>query len=399
MRLLIVSHTAHYRDGDTVAGWGPTVREIDHLGTLFDEVIHVAPLHPEPAPASALRYRSPRVRLRPVPPTGGQEATKKLGVLAHAPVYLRAVLKELRRADVVHVRCPAAISLFALLALTMAPRPLPRWAKYAGNWRPAGAEPWSYRFQRGWLERGLHRGVVTVNGVWPGQPAHIRSFLNPCLTDEELSEGRRDAQEKELTSPLRLICVGRLEEAKGVFRALEILARVVRGGLAATLDLVGDGPDRARAERKARDLQMEQRVRFHGWLPRTALAPLYREAHLMLLPTTASEGWPKVVSEGLAYGVVPLTSTVSSLPQYLQRFSTGRCYASGDVEGFSEGVLHYGSHADEWKQEALNGLRAAEQFSYDSYLRQVSALLELPHAGPATTSSRHGRALGTGAVK
>jgi hypothetical protein len=67
MKLLVVSHTEHYLKNGTVVGWGPTVREIDHLANLFDEIIHIAMLHTGPAPDSAIAYQSPRVKLCPVP--------------------------------------------------------------------------------------------------------------------------------------------------------------------------------------------------------------------------------------------------------------------------------------------------------------------------------------------
>ena len=56
MKLLIVSHTPHYQKGNAIVGWGPTIREIDYLAQVFDRVVHVAPLHPEAAPASSLPY-------------------------------------------------------------------------------------------------------------------------------------------------------------------------------------------------------------------------------------------------------------------------------------------------------------------------------------------------------
>src|SRR5439155_595485 len=108
--LLIVSHTPHYRRDGEIVGWGPTVREIDMLATLFDSVVHIAPLHPHAAPASALPYRSSRVRLRPVPPTGGERLRDKLNIPLRYPGYARAILRERRAADVIHVRSPANIS-------------------------------------------------------------------------------------------------------------------------------------------------------------------------------------------------------------------------------------------------------------------------------------------------
>src|SRR3712207_3692431 len=103
------------------------------------------------------------------------------------PHYTRTIWRELPQADVVHVRCPANISLIAIVLLAVVRYPRRRWVKYAGNWQSYPVEAWSYRFQRWWLSSGLHRGVVTVNGHWPGQPAHVYSFLNPCFTEAELA--------------------------------------------------------------------------------------------------------------------------------------------------------------------------------------------------------------------
>ena len=40
-----------------------------------------------------------------------------------------------------------------VVMLALLRRPEKRWIKYAGNWKPTGNEPWSYDFQRWWLER------------------------------------------------------------------------------------------------------------------------------------------------------------------------------------------------------------------------------------------------------
>src|SRR5829696_3827269 len=102
MRLLIISHTEHYRSGSMIVGLGSTIREIDHLSSLFDEVVHLAPLHSVSAPASALPYQSHNVRFRAVQPSGGDHLWDKLNILWHLPEYIRAMLDELCAADFVH---------------------------------------------------------------------------------------------------------------------------------------------------------------------------------------------------------------------------------------------------------------------------------------------------------
>ena len=117
MRLLIVSHTPHYYSAEGVVGWGPTVRELDYLAALFDEVTHVAVGYPGQPPASALSYAAPNLRVRLVAPAGGDSWRDKLGILTAYPTYARVLREEISRADAVHVRCPANISLLALWLL------------------------------------------------------------------------------------------------------------------------------------------------------------------------------------------------------------------------------------------------------------------------------------------
>lgn len=374
MNLLIISNMAHYLRDGVVVGWGPTAQEIGHLAGLFREVRHVGCLHDVPAPPSALPYPSDRVRLIPLPPSGGPTWRHKLGILRRIPLYLSTILRELRRADVVHVRCPANIPLIACFALTFRRSPRGRWIKYAGNWRPGGREAISYTLQRWWLRRGFAGGRVTVNGRWPDQPGHVRSFLNPCLTAEEFSEGARIAAAKQIDRPLRLLFVGALNRPKGVGRVLDIFARLRRSGLDAELELVGDGPERPAFERRAAELGIIDRITFHGWLPRPDLGPIYGRAHIFLFPTTSSEGWPKVLSEAMAYGAVPVAGAISSIPQILEATGAGIAVEPDNLDGFASAILGLADDPDRWSAMSRAGVAAAPGFTYEAYLDSVRGL-------------------------
>lgn len=375
MRLLIVSHTPHYERDTQIVGWGPTVREIDHLAQLFSSVTHVAPLYSGSAPGSSLAYTAENVHLRPVRPAGGERWRNKLAILIRVPSYIRIIWSEMRRADVVHVRCPANISLVAALLLACTKQPRRRWIKYAGNWQPSLPEAWSYTFQRWWLRKGPHGAEVTVNGDWPCQPPHVRPFYNPSLTDAELAAAREIAASKHLSSPLRLLYVGRLERAKGVERALRIVAALSARGMATTLDLVGDGPERGEVEALVRQLGLTEHARLYGWIARPELVPFYAAAHIMLFPSSSSEGWPKVLSEAMAYGVVPVTSNVSGIPQALAEFGCGVALPADRIEGFVEAVIGYVDHAERWAVESRHASDAAIHYTYGDYLRAVSEML------------------------
>ena len=71
-RLLISSHTEHYLVEGHFVGWGATVREIDQLASIFDEVVHIGTLYKSAAPRSALPYHAANIRFVGVPPGGGE---------------------------------------------------------------------------------------------------------------------------------------------------------------------------------------------------------------------------------------------------------------------------------------------------------------------------------------
>jgi glycosyltransferase involved in cell wall biosynthesis len=389
-RLLVVSHTPHHQGAAGVVGWGATVREIDHLAREFGQVHHIAVLHSGPAPASAIRHESPGVTLIPVRPAGGKGLLAKLGILTAVPAFVRLVLAQLRWADVIHVRAPANLSLVAMFLLAFVRNPRVRWVKYAGNWKRYEGEPLSYKLQRWWLRRGFARSLVTVNGTWAGDPSHVRPFRNPCLTEDELRVGRITAGQKKLEDPMVLLFVGRLEEAKGSTRAVEILRRLRAEGIDARLELVGDGPLRARLEAMARAGDLAEVLTLHGWLPRSEINAIYARAHFLLLPSTCSEGWPKVLSEGMAFGAVPVASSISSIPQVLREFETGRSLPAQDTAAFVAAIIQYAERPELWDTHSRNALRAAEHFTYTEYVAAVKSMLSMADSGAPPALDRKG---------
>lgn len=378
MKLLIISHTAHYLDNGIVKGWGPTVREINYLASLFSEVVHIATIHDGPAPQSAMPYTAHNIRLHGVEHAGGSRLRDKLDILLQLPAYLAACSKEMAEADIIHIRAPANISLIAILVLAARRTPQKRWIKYAGNWKPEKPDAWSYRFQRWWLRKGWHQAEVTVNGQWSEDPPFVHTFFNPCLTDQQVQQGTVIARKKKLTTPLRMVFVGRIDVAKGVGRILNIASQLQAAEVKFTIDMIGGGPEQERFEELARNNGITDFIHFHGWLPRDQVDAFYGKAHFILFPSSSSEGWPKVLSEAMAYGAVPITSDVSSIPQYLTQFNTGRFLPPDDISSFVNTLIEYHQDPERWKRESTNAVASSHCFTYSYYLERVRALLELP---------------------
>jgi glycosyltransferase involved in cell wall biosynthesis len=196
-----------------------------------------------------------------------------------------------------------------------------------------------------------------------------------------VEQARLTVLAKRLQVPIRLVFVGRTATAKGLGVALQVVRRLTNVGPAGAgadllFDVLGDGPERPQFERKCQQLELGSVVRFHGWVAHDRVLAMLQDAHFILLPSR-TEGWPKVLSEAMAYGVVPISSQVSAIPQVLAAVGTGAALSPQDVPGFARAIREIIDDADRWKQMIEAGLRAAPRFTYERYLLRLDEMLAL----------------------
>jgi phosphatidylinositol alpha-mannosyltransferase len=102
--------------------------------------------------------------------------------------------------------------------------------------------------------------------------------------------------ERSSSGPLRLLFVGRLGDSrKGIRFLVDAYARLVRGGLAVTLDIIGE-LGHAGAPPALPGLT------YHGPLPFDELVQHYRACDLFVAPATGQESFGIVLLEAMACG-------------------------------------------------------------------------------------------------
>ena len=134
---------------------------------------------------------------------------------------------------------------------------------------------------------------------------------------------------------------------------LRVALALQKRGVPFRLRLLGDGPDRPRYEAWARERRLEG-VTFVGWVPRTGMADYYRAAHFSLLPSR-SEGWPKALSEAMAFGAVPVAAAVSSIPPILSATGAGVALPPEDTEGMAEAIVRFVGDPPAWRAARVMG--------------------------------------------
>jgi len=108
-----------------------------------------------------------------------------------------------------------------------------------------------------------------------------RLRVGPYLTSQpgEPSTGSDDG------GPVRFLFLNSLQRRKGLHLLLAALADLPQHSRDWTLDVVGDGPERAALERQVAELGLTERVRFHGRRSHDEVAVDYARAHVVVCPT------------------------------------------------------------------------------------------------------------------
>jgi glycosyltransferase involved in cell wall biosynthesis len=301
----------HYAHGGRLFAYGPYAREIDLWADLFREVRIASPCRTAPPPADCLAFERGNISILPQKEAGGESPAAKLGLIAAVPGMAFRLARAMRDADAIHVRCPGNLGLLGALLAPLFSRRLI--AKYAAQWNGGEAEPFSARLQRAILRSSWWKGPVTVYGSWPGSPPHIIPFFTSLLTTEQLERAKASARRPRRGPVVRILYTGRLSRAKNVDVLLRAMAAA---GVNLSATIVGEGPERQSLESLARFLGLSGRVTFTGGVPFDGVLE-YLEASDVLVLASETEGWPKSIAEGMAFGLACIGSDVGIVPQML----------------------------------------------------------------------------------
>ncbi|KMK65649.1 glycosyltransferase [Puniceibacterium sp. IMCC21224] len=152
-----------------------------------------------------------------------------------------------------------------------------------------------------------------------GRLAVVHCGINP----DRYSGGTRDGT--------RLLFVGRLAGVKGVPVLLDALVGLRHTHPNLRLTLIGDGPERAALEARARVLGVAECVDFVGYKSQAEVAQALRDTDVFVLPSFA-EGVPVVLMEAMAASLPVVTTRIAGIPELVRDGESGVLVPPGDTQ-------------------------------------------------------------------
>jgi glycosyltransferase involved in cell wall biosynthesis len=219
----------------------------------------------------------------------------------------------------------------------------------------------------------LNREYYLHYGVEPG-----RIFPMPYAVDNEFF---RTAAERARPNRERLRAELRLQPGRPVIlfaskmqphkRAADLLESYARLSPAAYLVFAGDGEERAKLERRARELKLDS-IRFIGFRNQSELPSLYDLCDVFVLPSE-HEPWGLVVNEAMNAGKpVVVSDRVGAGPDLVEDGITGCVYPVRDIAALADCLRRLINSSE---HRAAMGARALEKVSRLDFAADRDGLL------------------------
>lgn len=177
-----------------------------------------------------------------------------------------------------------------------------------------------------------------------------------------------------------IVHVSNFREVKRVPDVVSIFDHVLKNGVKAKLLLVGDGPDRGRAEKRCREMGICDQVRFLGKQER--VEEILSVADLFVIPS-GSETFGLAALEAMGCGVPVISSNIGGLPEVNIDGETGYLCDLGDVNTMGKYASKILSDDRLHQEMSKNARKRAEQFElsnivsiYEDYYEDVKTHLK-----------------------
>ncbi|RXR17743.1 glycosyltransferase [Flavobacterium amnicola] len=371
MIFLIVTSVPHIIEENKFYSYSPYVREMNVWIKNVEKVIVLAPTESVNKSAIHLKYEHENIEFVSIPSINLLSFFSILQTIVKVPIILFTLFNYFKKADHIHLRCPGNIGLLGLFVQILFPKKK-KTAKYAGNWDPKSRQPLSYKIQQFILSNTfLTKNIkVLVYGKWKNSTQNIYPFFTATYSELQ----KENNVIRSLNGDVRMIFVGALLKGKGALYAIQLIQRLHIENCNVKLSIYGEGNQRAEIENYITKNDLNEQIQLFGNRNSEELVEAYKRSHFVLLPSQ-SEGWPKVIAEGMFWGCVPIVSKVSCVPYMLDEGKRGVLLDLNFEKDIIEikNILNQNVMYQKMAQESINWSR---EFTLEKFEAEIKLFLQ-----------------------
>jgi glycosyltransferase involved in cell wall biosynthesis len=225
--------------------------------------------------------------------------------------------------------------------------------------RLTSVKMWMLTFPRRWFSQRVATNIVPTS--WLGSLLQ----LNRLKTISHGLPPREPSPQRDVTSTVPVfVFLGRLVSTKGVRVLIEAAGRLKAKRREFQARIIGDGPERQELEALVRDLGLTSYVRFLGYVPAERLEESMEDATAVVMPSLGGEVFGLVAAENMQRGRLVIASDIGALSEVLG--DAGMTFATGDAEDLArcmERIIGDPSLSEKIRQDAFR--RVAQSFAAD----------------------------------
>jgi glycosyltransferase involved in cell wall biosynthesis len=170
--------------------------------------------------------------------------------------------------------------------------------------------------------------------------------------------------------------VGRLARQKGHTVLLDAFADVIKKFQNTILFIIGDGPDKAQLQERAKRLGLDGYIRWFGALPQEEVFRLYTAMDVFVMPSLY-EGFGLTAVEAMAANLPVVGTRVDGLSEIIEDGVTGYLLQVGDSQGLADVLVDLLSNAGKRKRMGERGRERVQQlFGAQHFVRSFISVYE-----------------------
>jgi glycosyltransferase involved in cell wall biosynthesis len=174
---------------------------------------------------------------------------------------------------------------------------------------------------------------------------------------------------------------------KRIADGIKAVRRLVDEGIDVEYAVISDGPERPALESLRADLDLTDRVRLCGFLPRKKVVEELLHADILVHPSEA-EGFGVAVTEGMAAGLPTVVARSGGVLDIVAHGRSGYLYEPGDLNSLVGHIASLAKNKDMRLAFGRVGREIAEaQFSWEHHMKEMCRAWQDALREPA---GRHG---------